>query len=497
MSRIPSSKTDVKPAVGAKTSTTSGHDREVSEAVRKVERSYRVRRWSLAAADTISLLIGIAVASAFGSVDSSNVIWLLGAIPVWIFVAKLYNLYDRDHRRIQHSTFDEIPALLATAAITVVFIKAITVLFSTSMLASSALITVGGVACIATLALRASVRRLYWQITPEERTVVVGSGEKAAMVSRRLDQQLGRGIQLAGYVADSPHELAEGSSEIPAAAYFGTTSQLTLIARKHQITRIVIADDSLDTRAIGRVINDCRDEGLAVTLVPANQQVLGPDTELNRYADVPMLDFHFSRPPRSTMAIKRVVDITVAAGALTLTLPLLIVSAIAIKIDSKGPVFFCQVRIGKNGRRFTMYKLRTMVADAEARLDDLIDLDNLDEPAFKIPNDPRITRVGRYLRRSSLDEIPQFINVLSGKMSLVGPRPEEEAVVALYDERQRQRLSVKPGLTGPMQVYGRGSLSFEERLALERDYLDNLTVSGDIAILLRTPGAVIKGDGAY
>ena len=159
MSRIPSSKTDVKPAVGAKTSTTSGHDREVSEAVRKVERSYRVRRWSLAAADTISLLIGIAVASAFGSVDSSNVIWLLGAIPVWIFVAKLYNLYDRDHRRIQHSTFDEIPALLATAAITVVFIKAITVLFSTSMLPSSALITVGGVAFISTLALRASVRR--------------------------------------------------------------------------------------------------------------------------------------------------------------------------------------------------------------------------------------------------------------------------------------------------------------------------------------------------
>jgi len=456
-----------------------------------------VRRWSLAAADTISLLIGIAVASAFGSVDSSNVIWLLGAIPVWIFVAKLYNLYDRDHRRIQHSTFDEIPALLATAAITVVFIKAITVLFSTSMLPSSALITVGGVAFFSTLALRASVRRLYRKITPEERTIVVGSGPKAVMVSRRLDQQLGSGIKLAGYVADSPHELAEGSTEIPAAAYFGSTSQLTLIARKHQITRIVIADDSLDTRVIGQVISDCRDEGLSVTLVPANQQVLGPETELNRYADAPMLDFHFSRPPRSTMAIKRVVDITVAAGALTLALPLLIISAIAIKIDSKGPIFFRQVRIGKNGRRFTMYKLRTMVADAEARLDDLIDLDNLDEPAFKIPNDPRITRVGRYLRRSSLDEIPQFINVLSGKMSLVGPRPEEEAVVALYDERQRQRLSVKPGLTGPMQVYGRGSLSFEERLALERDYLDNLTVSGDIAILLRTPGAVIKGDGAY
>jgi lipopolysaccharide/colanic/teichoic acid biosynthesis glycosyltransferase len=108
-----------------------------------------------------------------------------------------------------------------------------------------------------------------------------------------------------------------------------------------------------------------------------------------------------------------------------------------------------------------------------------------------------VTKVGRFLRRTSIDEIPQFINVLRGEMSLVGPRPEEEAVVALYDERQRERLLVKPGLTGPMQVYGRGSLSFEERLALERDYLNNLSVTGDLAILLRTPRAVVKGDGAF
>ena len=144
-----------------------------------------------------------------------------------------------------------------------------------------------------------------------------------------------------------------------------------------------------------------------------------------------------------------------------------------------------------------MYKLRTMVADAEERLDELVDLDALDEPVFKIENDPRITRAGKVLRRTSLDEIPQFINVLVGQMSLVGPRPEEEAVVALYDERQRQRLTVKPGLTGPMQVAGRGTLSFEERLALERDYLDNMTISGDISILLRTPAAVIRGHGAF
>jgi len=138
-----------------------------------------------------------------------------------------------------------------------------------------------------------------------------------------------------------------------------------------------------------------------------------------------------------------------------------------------------------------------MVLDAEDRLTELVDLEALDEPAFKIPDDPRVTKSGRLLRRTSLDELPQLVNVLRGDMSLVGPRPEEEAVVALYDERQRLRLGVKPGLTGPMQVYGRGDLTFEERLAMERDYLDNLSITSDLAILLRTPSAMIRGDGAY
>jgi lipopolysaccharide/colanic/teichoic acid biosynthesis glycosyltransferase len=225
--------------------------------------------------------------------------------------------------------------------------------------------------------------------------------------------------------------------------------------------------------------------------------VLGPGTELNRIAEVPMLDFQFGDPPRSTMAIKRATDLVVSVSMLTLTAPFLALAAAMIRFDSPGPVFFRQVRIGRDGDQFTMYKLRTMTADAEEQLDSLIDLDALDEPAFKIANDPRVTRIGKWLRRSSFDEVPQFINVLKGDMSLVGPRPEEEAVVALYDERQRQRLRVKPGLTGPMQVAGRGGLTFEERLALERDYVENLTITGDFRILLRTPRAVIRGEGTF
>jgi lipopolysaccharide/colanic/teichoic acid biosynthesis glycosyltransferase len=188
----------------------------------------------------------------------------------------------------------------------------------------------------------------------------------------------------------------------------------------------------------------------------------------------------------------------IASGLLLILIsPLLLATAVLILLDSGRPVFFRQRRAGKDGVPFTMLKFRTMVADAEERLADLVDLAKLDQPAFKIPDDPRVTRVGRFLRRASIDELPQLINVLRGDMSLVGPRPEEEGIVALYSERQRARLAIKPGLTGPMQVYGRSDLTFEERLAIERDYLDNLSIASDLAILMRTPRAVIRGEGAH
>lgn len=467
-----------------------------SQGARSAHQLHRLRRWSLALADTTGIAAGILVASEIGKMSPQNQLYAIAIVPIWIFVAKLYNLYDRDDRRIQHSTVEEIPSLLATAAITVVVAKVLTEILPVPIFLSSAMIIIGAVAVVVSFILRATVRQLYRKVADKQRTIVIGSGAKAALVAKRLTQQVGSGIQLSGYVAESPNGTHDGPANL-GVEYFGTVRDLPRIASEQGISRVVIADDNLGSKAIGTIINTCREAQVAVTLVPANQEVLGPDTELNRIAEVPMLDFHFSIPPRSTMAIKRALDIIVSGTLLILTSPFLLLSAIFIKLDSKGPVFFRQVRIGKNGKRFTMFKLRTMVADAEARLDSLIDLDALEEPVFKIPNDPRITRVGRFLRRSSLDEVPQFINVLKGDMSLVGPRPEEEAVVALYDERQRQRLSVKPGLTGPMQVAGRGSLNFEERLALERDYLDNLTISGDISILLRTPQAVVRGDGAF
>lgn len=462
----------------------------------------RLRRWGLALADAIALAIGIAVASAFDKVNEPNVGWIILAIPTWVLVAKLYNLYDRDHRRITHSTSDEIPALISTAAVTVVLVKLISEISHPGILPTAALFIAGTTSVILVIVLRSGVRRLYRRLARRERTIIIGSGSKAELAARRLRQKAADQIELVGYVSTG----AKGDSGFGESLRrlglddLGDLSELDelgLAVGENRVSRVVIADDSISAKQAGRIIDVCRRAQASVTMVPANPEVLGPDTELNRIADVPMLDFHFSVPPRSTMIIKRAIDIIVAGVALVLAAPFLLVSAAFIKLDSPGPVFFRQIRVGKDGHKFNMFKLRTMVVDAEEQLDDLIDLNALEEPVFKIKDDPRITRVGSFLRRTSLDEVPQFINVLRGEMSMVGPRPEEEAVVALYDERQRERLSVKPGLTGPMQVAGRAELSFEERLAMERDYLDNLTITGDISIMIRTPRAVIKGNGAF
>lgn len=195
--------------------------------------------------------------------------------------------------------------------------------------------------------------------------------------------------------------------------------------------------------------------------------------------------------------LKRSVDVLVSLVGLIITSPLLLGAALAIRLDSPGPVFFMQLRAGENGRPFRMIKLRTMVVNAEQSLDEVLALSPLQGNAFKIPNDPRVTRVGRFLRRWSLDELPQLINVLLGQMSLVGPRPEEMRVVAQYSDAERQRLAVRPGLTGPMQVAGRGELDMAQRLVLELDYIDHCSLCRDMDILLRTLPAVIKGKGAF
>jgi lipopolysaccharide/colanic/teichoic acid biosynthesis glycosyltransferase len=225
--------------------------------------------------------------------------------------------------------------------------------------------------------------------------------------------------------------------------------------------------------------------------------MLGTAVELNHLAELPLIEFRTWDPSRSTMLIKRTLDVVLAGLALILLGPLLLAAAVAIRLESSGPALFRQQRAGRGGVPFTMLKLRTMVAGAERLLSDVVDVEGLEEPVFKHDGDPRVTRVGRVLRRFSIDELPQLVNVLRGDMSLVGPRPEEVWLTRRYSEAEAFRLSVRPGITGPMQVHGRGELTLQERVAVEREYIENYSLRKDLEILLRTGPAVVAGLGAY
>jgi exopolysaccharide biosynthesis polyprenyl glycosylphosphotransferase len=197
------------------------------------------------------------------------------------------------------------------------------------------------------------------------------------------------------------------------------------------------------------------------------------------------------------LVFKRAFDLVVGSLMALLALPLLAVIAIAIRLDTPGPILFKQVRVGKNGKEFVCYKFRSMVDNADEMRSQLADLNESTGPLFKIRNDPRLTRVGRFIRRYSLDELPQLYNVLRGEMSLIGPRPNLPEEVAQYQEWMKKRLSVSPGLTGLWQVSGRSDLTFDEMVLLDIYYVENWSIGLDISILLRSAPAVLRATGAY
>ncbi len=446
----------------------------------------------LASADWMALVAALCVATAATSTtDVAKLFWALIFSPVWLLVLKLHGLYDNDHRRIRHSTLDELPALLSASALGTLALDGLLALSPAGPLSAKSAILVGVGALLATFVGRAVLRFCWHRLNGAAVGLVIGPAKAADLVARRLATHPEARLRLVGYLSPA------GDGKSAALPRLGSVEDIARVASQHEVERVVVTEAEMSVEAAERLIEQCKLAGLGLTFLPRHFGLLGPGIELNRLAELPVLDFRFSDPPLSTIAMKRAMDVLVAGVAFTLLSPLTLAISLLILFDSGRPVLFRQRRAGKDGKPFTMLKFRTMVADAEERLAELVDLEKLEEPVFKIQDDPRVTRVGRFLRRTSLDELPQLINVLQGSMSVVGPRPEEEAVVALYDERQRIRLAVKPGLTGPMQVYGRGDLTFEERLALERDYLDNLSITGDLAILLRTPRAMIRGEGAY
>lgn len=450
----------------------------------------------LASGDWVALIVTLCVVTAASrQTDVGTLFWAILFSPVWLVVLKLHGLYDNDHRRIRHSTLDELSSLISAAALGTLALDGLLALSPAGPLPAASAIAVGAGVLVGSFVARGALRFLWHRLTGAAVGIVVGPATAVGVIARRIATHPEARLHLVGYLSlSSDDEPAVDTGGLPR---LGSTADIEWVASEMAVERVIVAEREMSEPAAEELIEECKVAGLGLTFLPQHFGLLGPGIELNRLAELPVLDFRFSDPPQSTLAMKRSVDLVVSGALLALFTPLLLAVAALILLDSGRPVFFRQRRAGRDGVPFTVLKFRTMVPGADERLGELVDLEKLDEPAFKIRDDPRVTRAGRFLRRASLDELPQLINVLRGDMSLVGPRPEEEAVVALYDERQRTRLGVKPGLTGPMQVYGRADLTFEERLAIERDYLDNISVAGDLAILLRTPSAIIRGDGAY
>jgi exopolysaccharide biosynthesis polyprenyl glycosylphosphotransferase len=439
-----------------------------------------LRRRMLAAAD----LVAAAVATILVTGGSAAGVVLLIGLPVWILVAKMLGLYDRDHIALRHLTADEIPTLLAWMTIGVGALALVAPVVSTASVTAGSALRALLCGAASAILLRAIARAVWRRAVPPESTRVIGDRDLAHAVARKI--QLFPDMHLR-VISGEPIEVVSNGS-----------GDLRSLQRLLQgADRVIVAAREISHDPIAELAAVCRDHQVKLSVVSPLRGTTGPMPYLSQVADLPVLEFDTSDVSRSTALLKRGFDVLFSAASLAVLAPFFPLVALAIRLDSPGPAIFGQLRAGLDGRPFKMYKLRSMRLGAADQLGDLVDIDSLPEPAFKLRDDPRVTRVGRVLRRLSLDELPQLWNVLRGDMSIVGPRPEELALVDRYRPEHRFRLQVKPGMTGPMQVFGRGELGFSERLAVELDYVERMSLARDIWILLQTFPALFRGTGAY
>jgi exopolysaccharide biosynthesis polyprenyl glycosylphosphotransferase len=435
-------------------------------------------RRMLAIGDILSIAGAAVIVGLWGSGPEAALLLVLFA-PVWIVTAKVAGLYDRDHRTLRHLTVDELPWLLVWTLSSTAVLTLLLVPFPALDLSADDRLLVWGAALGFGFTFRAGMRALWRRATAPQRVLIVGDGPLAQAVVRKLELFPDIHAEIAGRIESCAllHERLDDAGE--------------------NVDRIVIACSELSENLLEKLLPFCRVRGVKLTVVPPTRGMFGTATHLTHIADLPLLDYNTWDISRTTVALKRVFDIALALVGLVLSLPLFVLAGLATLLDSGLPIFFRQTRGGEHARPFQMLKFRTMVRGAEARLPELVRFDELADPMFKLRADPRVTRVGKVLRRTSLDELPQLINVLRGEMSIVGPRPEQLDLVERYAPEHQFRLHVKPGLSGPMQVYGRGELTFDERLAVEREYVENLSLARDIRIVLMTLPAVFGRRGAF
>ncbi|MGB9606672.1 MAG: sugar transferase, partial [Bryobacteraceae bacterium] len=318
-----------------------------------------------------------------------------------------------------------------------------------------------------------------------------GTGETALRLGRLVEQSREFGLELAGFLSEEPGQVSL-SRPYPVHSW----RELPRLLETRVVDELLFAVDSRQLAQLEDLLLLCEEEGVRTRLHVGFLPHVRGRVDLEHLGTEPLLTFSGAPHDDFRLVIKRGLDVILSAAALLVLWPLMLAIALLIRLTSPGPAIFRQTRCGLNGRRFTLYKFRTMVADAEKRKAEVAHL-NVKKTAFKIPNDPRLTPLGRWLRKFSLDELPQLWNVLKGEMSIVGPRPPVPEEVERYERWQRRRLRMRPGLTCLWTLAGRDEVDFDEWMRLDLEYIDRWSLTLDLEIILRTIPHVLLGRGAH
>jgi len=443
----------------------------------------QLRRRLLAVADVTAVAVALAVATVLtpGPPVARDLLWGALLLPVWLMLFKTYGLYERDGKRISHTTVDDIPSLFHVVLLGNVLTWLWFQVGPTGKLPFLTVLTFGLTAMVLVLAARALARMAMRRMLAPERVLIIGEGALSDSLYRKMRAHPEYGVDPIGVVKAGINVLIN-------------PIDLRSLVQMHRIERILLADAPSENEELLPLLSACRQFQLKVSVVPNVFEAIGPATELDELEGVTVLGMSPPVLPRSSRLIKRAMDVAVATILLLILLPVLLLIAIAIKLDSRGPVLFKQRRIGKAGVDFQILKFRTMIDGAEGLREELIALSS-DPHWMALERDPRITRLGGLLRRTSLDELPQLWNVIRGEMSLVGPRPLPEPEDRLIQGWGRGRLGLTPGITGYWQVLGRASIGFTEMVKLDYIYVTNWSLWTDVRLILRTLPAILTGRG--
>jgi len=449
----------------------------------------------LVAADALAAVFaGVLVAAIAALPLVSYVPLALVAAATWVATAFACGLYSHEDMRLWVSGVTEAPRLMAASIVFSWPLLGTAFLLGADHPAIAALVAAPAIALASALG-RAGARAIVHRMTPlRQRTLIVGSGFVASQIANKLKAFDQFGLDPVGLVDDDPHEM--DAFDLPR---LGRLDALPEVLKEHSVDRVVIAFSRAGHLELLATIRACRGRRIAIDIVPRLFEFLDGAQGLDQIAGVPIMSIGAPTLSTPSRAAKRALDIVFSGAALALLSPVFAAIALAIKLESRGPVLFRQRRPGQGHAAFEMVKFRSMHRDADQRkLDFTLHNDMDDGVMFKIKQDPRVTRVGRLLRRLSLDEMPQLLNVLLGHMSLVGPRPVLfEEIAALEEGWPERRLDLRPGLTGTWQISGRSEIPFEEMIRFDYQYVAGWSLSRDLEILLATFPAVLSGRGAY